>query len=208
MIFWSTAELVKYVDYQHTYGHVLSVGTVWYSAKQSSKLRYDILSGMTFWSITIKKGSLRINHRWARLLKQQSSITFIVCRQRKTNFSFLFAANTNGSCHLLFLYMFKQQHIQKTQHHIYICIWTYAAILNRKWKTEAQVIFLNPFYRLLIMQAEVCCFSVCSPGNKRKLSICKWLNLPIYDIIIFRYDLLVWYSGMCNVDCHLGNCHF
>jgi hypothetical protein len=41
---------------------------------------------------------------------------------KENKLQFLFAANTNGSCHLLFMYMLKQQHIniQKTQHHIYM----------------------------------------------------------------------------------------
>jgi hypothetical protein len=41
---------------------------------------------------------------------------------------------------------------------------------NRKWKIEVQAIFLN---RLLIMQTEVCCLSVCWWRNKRKLSVYK-----------------------------------
>ncbi len=42
-----------------------------------------------------------------------------------------------------------------------------------KWKMEAQVIFLNPLYRLLIMQRLVCRLLICLGRNKRELSVCK-----------------------------------
>jgi hypothetical protein len=58
-------------------------------------------------------------------------------------------------------------------------IYIYAAVSNGIQKTEAQAIFLNSFYRLLVRQTEVCRLPVTKKQtevNKQKLSDCNELN--------------------------------
>jgi hypothetical protein len=101
-----------------------------------------------------------LDYPWACLLKQQTSLPFIVWRQRKTNFRFpfLFAENKRELIVSIFhcKYILKWQQIYRYR---YIYISTYIFIYRCfKWKMEAQVIFLN-------------LFTVCS-SCKRKFVVC------------------------------------
>jgi hypothetical protein len=120
-------------------------------------------------------------HRWAPLLKQQSSIT-IYCLSTKEN-KHLFAAKkwkfavyvfrlqqTNGSCRFLLVPFSVCPYIRK-QNYIYL----YAAASNGRLKVEAQAIFLK------LLTTDSSC--------KKKFAICPFVEEETNRSYLFANEL-------------------
>jgi hypothetical protein len=119
----------------------------------------------TFGPTTLPQNFKSYSYWWARLLKQQTSITvyhFADQGKQTSDFCFLLVP---FSTHI---------HIRKIElyinAHIHLHIYIYTAISNGKQKPWRFSLIHLP---LLIVQTEVCHLTVCWWRNTQKLSICK-----------------------------------
>ncbi len=92
--------------------------------------------------------------RWARLLKQQSSITVYHLPPKEKKHPFSVSLFCLFRCRNIYIYLHKDMCI-----YVHICVYIYMYVYIYpyiylccclKWKTEAQTIFLNPFNRSLL----------------------------------------------------------
>jgi hypothetical protein len=134
-------------------------------------------------------------HRWAHLLKQQSSITFyrLPTKENKLSFSVCIfrLQQTNGNCRFL-LY---PRHVC-----VCLCVWGCLCVCvsvmgNPKGKPRQFSLFI---YLLLIMLTEGCSLSDCWWRNKRKLFVCKQTKRTCPSML----------EGLLNLCAHVNNKSF
>ncbi len=85
--------------------------------------------------------------------------------------------------------------------YIYECMYIniYAAVSSRKRKPEAQVIFYNPFYRFLIVQAKVCRLSIFYKETNGSYPLVNGLNRLAHlciQVIIYGTNFLLKNAGV------------
>ncbi len=143
---------------------------------------------------------VRNNHRWTRLLTQQSSFTVyrLPTKENKLPGSWCFPLVPFS----VYTHIYTENGTNGKRN-VYIYGSLPFPLVCCKQKTKRQIIHMPPFqtengipgdfsksvYRLLILQTEVCGLSVCWRRNKRKLSVCKETKrtCPIYGNNILKF---------------------